>query len=78
MAQSSVMVSLSSFLWTETLMPPPPTPGGTRQGPSLTTSREERWLLGFNASCYFFSANHGQGSSSLLDTAPCNSTRPVQ
>lgn len=66
-------LSLSSFLWTETLTPPPLTPGGLHRNPHSravsSASREERRLLGFNPSCYFFSANHGQGSSCLLDTA---------
>lgn len=73
MAQSSVVVSLSSFLWTETLTPPPLTPSGLHRDPHSqavsSASGKERRLLGFNPSCYFFSANHGQGSSSLLDTA---------
>lgn len=73
MAQSSVMVSLSFFLWTETLMPLPLSLGGLNRDPHSQAvsldSREERWLLGFSHSCYFFSANHVQGFLSLLDTA---------
>lgn len=48
-------------------------PSGLHRDPHLQAvsldSREERWLLGFNHSCYFFSANHVQGSLSLPDTA---------
>lgn len=47
MAQSSVMVSLSSFLWTETLMPPPLTPGGLDRD-----SRSQAvWTPGKNDGC---------------------------
>lgn len=71
-----------SVLGTETLTPPPLTPGGLDRDPHSqavsSDSREEPWLLGLSHGCYFFSANHGQGSSFLQDTVlrtprdPCN------
>lgn len=70
MAQSSVVVSLPSFLQTETLTPQPLTPRGLDRDPH---HKQSLWTPGkndgcFNHSCYFFSANHVQGSS-LLDAA---------